>query len=351
MKRVVLGLSGGIDSAVSAWLLKRQGYDVHAVSFKFWDEENDFYRAKALYHQHKDALYIASQLNIEWEEIDATQLFSEIVIKAFADYYLQGKTPNPCINCNPLVKWRLLSEMAKIRDCGLIATGHYAGITQWNGKWFLRSGKDNIKDQSYMLWKLSEKQICRTIFPLADLLKQDVKKIAEEAGLSALVNKQESYNICFLPRQDYREWLKTNYPESATEGAIVNDSGNRIGTHSGICFYTVGEELKNLPQQKRLFVNHIFPDINVIEATEKERLYQYELKIVFPSMYLPEHFVEGSETMVRIRGKERPHQAVFESISNNMISLKLSDPIFAPSKGQSAVFYHQDCVVGGGEIG
>lgn len=331
-------------------LLKEQGYEVLGVSFKFWGNEDDFYLSKALYHQRKDALKIAHHLDIPWQEVDAQVLFREKVVTPFAEDYLSGRTPNPCIDCNPYVKIHLLQELARHYGDASIATGHYVGKVYQNEKWFLTKGSDSVKDQSYMLWKLSSQQLQQAVFPLAGYSKSDIKEFAARKELSFLSRKRESYNICFLQGRDYRDWLKTHHPERIVPGDIIDGAGKKIGTHEGIAFYTIGTELSTSGEEGRMFVEEVVPESNVLVATPKEALCKKELLVENTQLYHPELFYKGSEVMVRIRGKEQEHLAIIEDMGGDKVRLYIPGAVFAPSPGQSAVFYEKEVVVGGGII-
>ena len=215
--RVLMAMSGGIDSGVSAMLLKEQGYELVGVTFRTFDSitESCMAREKGCCSVDSifEAKHLAEQLGFEHHILDARDTFRKTVIQNFIDEYLQCRTPNPCVLCNPIIKWGLLLEMADEMGCEKLATGHYARIGRNGDRFFLRKGKDGLKDQTYFLWKLTSGHLSRTLFPLGDLTKSEVRALAAEHGFVKLSQKKESEEICFVPDNNYRNFLKENVPD------------------------------------------------------------------------------------------------------------------------------------------
>jgi tRNA-specific 2-thiouridylase len=246
--RVLVAMSGGIDSSIAAIMLHEQGYEVIGMTMKTWDYSTSGGNKKETgccsLDSINDARNIAVNLGFPHYIIDIREEFGDYVIDHFTSEYLEGRTPNPCVLCNTHIKWDSLLRRADQLDCEFIATGHYARIRLENVRYVVSRGKDLQKDQSYALWGISQESLSRTIFPLGDLHKTDIKALALQKGLFELASKSESYEICFVPDNDYRGFLRrrvAGLEEKVAGGAFVLETGEVVGSHEGYPFYTVGQ--------------------------------------------------------------------------------------------------------------
>lgn len=352
--RVLLAMSGGLDSSVSAILLKQSGYSVIGVTYRPYDSVLRSCKEKETGCCHPDTLLEAKQLagtlGIEHHIIDFREKFKELIISNFINEYLQGRTPNPCVLCNKKIKWGLLSEEAKRRQCGFIATGHYARISEANGRYYLQKAKDLAKDQSYFLWMLSQENLRQTLFPLGNLKKDEVRRIASEQGFSRLAEKKESQEICFIPDDDYRRFLKENAENLPGRGNFLDRNGKVLGEHEGYPFYTIGQR-KGLkialghPQ----YVTATDCHTNTVTLGDKNEL---ELKqAIVDNLVFMKYFngMENIKTEVKIRYKTPPVPCNIQLLGNKL-KVDFITPASAVTPGQSAVFYEGDDVVAGGII-
>ena len=247
MKKLLLAMSGGIDSSVSALMLLDK-YEITGATFRTYDsmKESCIAREKGCctIESIMEAKRFAQSLGIEHHIVDFRERFAETVISNFVSEYLHGRTPNPCVVCNREIKWGIMLQKADELGCEYIATGHYARIMHENGRYFLRKGVDLSKDQTYFLWRLTQDNLSRTVFPLGEYTKDQIRAIADEKGFKALVKKRESQEICFVPDDDYRNFLRSQVPdidEKIGEGDIVSTDGKVLGKHKGFPFYTIGQ--------------------------------------------------------------------------------------------------------------
>lgn len=352
--RVLLAMSGGLDSSVSAILLKQAGYSVVGITYRPYESVLKSCKEKETGCCHPDTLldakHLAGTLGIEHHIIDFRKEFEETIIRNFIDEYLKGRTPNPCVLCNKMIKWGLLAEEAKKRQCEYIATGHYARISEANGRYYLQKAKDLAKDQSYFLWMLSQENLRQTIFPLGNLKKDEVRRIASEQGFSRLAEKKESQEICFIPDDDYRRFLKENAGNLPGSGNFLNSDGRVLGEHEGYPFYTIGQR-KGLkialghPQ----YVTATDYQTNTVTLGDKKELEVQEASVdnlVFMK-YL--HGLEDIKTEVKIRYKTLPVPCHVQLLGDKL-KVDFISPAAAVTPGQSAVFYEGDDVVAGGII-
>lgn len=338
--RVLLGMSGGVDSTAACVLLQRQGFSV--VGLTIDNTESD----AAI-----EAAAVASVLGIEHHVAHERQTFDRCVAEPFAQAWLQGLTPNPCVECNPRFKFRILSEWAEKLDCQYIATGHYAGISCADGIYMIRRGADRLKDQSYFLWKLGQEVLSKTLFPLVDLTKADARAVLREAGLEAKSRDGESMEVCFIA-DDYREWLRRRIPDLDSlvgPGHFVDSGGRIIGTHKGFQYYTVG-------QRKGLQVAFGEPRYVLRTNAEKNTVMLGKADELNAGWMLLENwnFADipyGDELQVQIRYRGAALSCVIERIvDDGRLLVRFLEPANAVTPGQSAVFYKDDCIVGGAKI-
>ena len=340
--KVALLMSGGVDSSYSAYLLKQQGYEVKGFYLKLHDKEekHEIY----LRNCHK----VAENLGFDFEVIEAKEAFKEKVYNEFIESYRRGETPNPCALCNPLMKFGLALEEALRQGCEKIATGHYARIGEIDGIRRVQEARDKSKDQSYFLYAISQEAIERLIFPLGDMLKEEIKVKAFEVmpWLGSLETYKESQEICFVDT-DYIDILKKHY-EVEKEGKVKDVHGNVIGTHKGYMQFTIGKRkgftVKGAHEPH--FVLSINPQKNEIVVGKKEELATTDVFALNKS--LPANFKEG-EYFIKIRYRSIPSRAHLR-IDGDKIVAKLKEPIYGVAKGQALVVYVEDKVLGGGVI-
>ena len=352
MTKVIVGMSGGVDSAVAAYLLKQQGYEVMGVTLRTWgsDEEGDSRCCEI-----DEARRICEILDIKYLPHNCTSLFKAKVVDPFVDAYLEGMTPNPCIECNRFVKWAKLMELADIFGAEYVATGHYAFIEKLpNGRYTVRKALHKGKDQTYMLYKLSQEQLARTIMPLGKYTKDEVRAIAEEAGLPC-AHKEDSQEICFVTEGRYTDFIGEHTEKSLPgEGDFVDEEGNVLGKHKGIYQYTVGQRKGlGIALGYPAFVTKICPENNTVVLGTEESLMCDSFfcrDVNFLSIPVPQ-----TGDKVRCLAKARYHQterpATLEMMEDGRIKVTLDEAVKGVSPGQSAVFYDENgCVVGGGLI-
>ena len=350
-KKVLVAMSGGVDSSVAAFLLKKQGYECIGCTMKLYDNK-DIGISKGhtccSLSDVEDARSVSYRLGIPYYVFNYSDDFRRKVIDKFVSEYLCGRTPNPCIDCNRYMKFDLLYNKAKILGCDYIATGHYAIIKEINGQYELHKGADASKDQGYVLYRLTQEQLAHMIFPLGYLSKNEVRKIAEDNGfLNA--HKPDSQDICFVPDGDYTKVIERFSGKQITTGDFVDTSGNVIGKHKGIIHYTVGQRKGlGISSQNPLYVCKINPQTSDIMLGHRDDLYQNKMivKDVNWVSGVSENQIKCS-VKIRYRGPELPCTVYLD---NDIASVIFDTPACAITPGQSAVFYNNDIILGGGII-
>ena len=328
--KVVLGLSGGVDSAVAACLLRQQGYEVHGLYLDIAGE-----RAR------EDAKAVAEMLGISIIIADISAELEEKVCRPFVEAYLRGETPNPCILCNPNVKFRTLLSYADSINAEFISTGHYARAKDGH----LYKGRPE-NDQSYMLSRLNPKQVERLVLPLGDYSKDEVRALAESFGLS-VAHKPASMEICFIPGKDYGSYIEKR-GIVPPEGNFVDDSGKLLGRHRGIHRYTVGQRRGlNIAVGKRIFVSQIRPETNEVVLSDNEELMAESISVRELSWLVPQALPFKAEVRVRHSHVSSPAEV---ALAGDCAEVHFIEPVRAPTKGQTAVFYVGDELIGGGFI-
>ncbi len=352
MTKVIVGMSGGVDSAVAALLLKQQGYEVIGVTLRTWGSEEE---GDSRCCEIDEARRISDILGIKYHPHNCTSLFKQKVVTPFVDAYLEGLTPNPCIECNRYVKWAKLMELADIFEAEYVATGHYAFIEKLpNGRYSVRKAAHIAKDQTYMLYKLSQEQLARTLMPLGKYTKDEVRKMAEEAGLPC-AHKEDSQEICFVTEGRYSDFICENTDKPIPEeGNFVDEEGNILGKHKGIYQYTVGQRKGlGIALGYPAFVTKIDTKNNTVVLGTEDALMCDEF-LCREVNFLSIPWMQAGET-VRCLAKARYHQtersATLEMLEDGCVKVKLDEAVKGVSPGQSAVFYDENgCVVGGGLI-
>ena len=355
-KRVLLGMSGGIDSTVSAMLLLEQGYEVVGVTFRTFDSIKESCLAKekgcCSVESIMEAKHNAEKMGFEHHIVDFRDTFRQCVIQNFIDEYMAGRTPNPCVLCNSHIKWGELMRVADEYGCDYIATGHYARIAERDGHMFLRTAVDTKKDQTYFLWMLTEEQLKRTIFPLGDLTKDEVREIARGHGYEKLAVKRESQEICFIPNDDYRSFLRANVPdynERVRAGEYIDKDGKVLGYHQGYVNYTIGQRKGlGIALGQPAYITHIDAATNRITLGTNEDMYASELK--FKNQRLKANSQQPLFAKVRYRSQAVEVKSHSIDDRTQIGSLVFSEPVWGVTPGQSVVLYQDDLVVGGGII-
>jgi len=357
MGKVLVAMSGGIDSTVSAVMLHEQGYEVIGITMKTWDYANSGGAKKETgccsLDSINDARQVAVELGFNHYIIDIREEFGNFVIDNFVDEYLAGRTPNPCVLCNTHIKWESLLKKADAMDCAFIATGHYAQVRNENNRYVISKGLDENKDQSYVLWGVSQQCLSRTIFPIGGFHKPAIRQMARDMGYMELSNKPESYEICFVPDNDYRGFLKRKDPtlEARVQGGNFLDvTGNVIGKHEGYPFYTIGQR-KGLGKAfgKPMFVTEIQPETNTVVLGEEVDLERNGMKVGKLNLQKYER-IEGSlPAITKVRYKHDGESSVIKE-DGDIIDVEFMTKVNAIAPGQSAVFYEDNDVIGGGII-
>jgi len=342
-KRVLVAMSGGVDSSITAALLQEQGYYVEGVTMKL---------TAGLCCDIGTAQAVCSHLGIMHHMFDAQVEFAQSIVQDFISEYRRGRTPNPCIRCNDLVKFRLLLEYARLNGFDFLATGHYARIAQDQTifRLVLKRGADSSKDQSYFLYRLTQEQMQSILFPIGDLRKVDVRKLARDLAFPA-ADRPESQEICFVPDNDYRSFLKEHAPEELRPGDIVMTDGKVVGRHSGIAFFTVGQRRKlGVTAGERLYVVRIEPATNRVVVGKLSELQTEEMTVSSLNFIPFDKLRMPMNVAVKIRYRSPLVPAAIEPMGADCIRVLFHRAVTGVCPGQAAVFYDGDVVVGGGII-
>ncbi|MBR9921720.1 MAG: tRNA 2-thiouridine(34) synthase MnmA [Bacteroidetes bacterium] len=356
--RVLVAMSGGIDSTVTAMMLHEQGYEVIGITMKTWDYASSGGSKKETgccsLDSINDARQVAVDMNFPHYIVDIREEFGDYVIDNFVDEYLAGRTPNPCVLCNTHIKWNSLLKRADAMGCEFIATGHYAKINEQDGRKFVTRAKDLNKDQSYVLWGLSQECLDRSRFPLGGYTKPEVRKMALDFGYEELSKKGESYEICFVPDNDYRGFLKRRVDgleERVDGGEFVNADGDVLGKHKGYPFYTVGQRKGlGLAFGEPMYVTEIQPQANRVVLGPVNELVRNGMKVGQLNLMKYKDLNGGMEAITKIRYRDSGALSKVVQTSDKEVDVEFFANVKGVAPGQSAVFYEGDDVVGGGII-
>ncbi len=350
-KKVVIGLSGGVDSAVAAYLLKEHGYEVIGVMLNL--SQND-----EIYLLHEggccslssvlDARKVAELLDIPFYVLNYKEVFKEKIVDYFVDEYVSGKTPNPCIECNRHIKFGKFLKSAKTLGADYVATGHYARVEKENDKYVLKKGVDQRKDQTYMLYTLTQNHLRNIVMPCGEYTKEQVREIAKKIGMD-IHNKKDSEEICFVPDGNHGKFISEI--KKVEEGNFIDKNGKILGKHKGIIYYTIGQRKGlNLSLGKPGYVIEIRPDTNEVVIGDEEDIFFNNAIVDKVNIISGENFEDGFMVQAKIRYQAKPCDAKLFRINDDEIKVVFDSPQRAMTKGQSLVFYDGDILVGGGII-
>ena len=356
--RILVAMSGGIDSTVTAMMLHEEGYEVVGVTMKTWDYANSGGSKKETgccsLDSINDARKVSVDMNFHHFIVDIREEFGDYVIDNFVDEYIAGRTPNPCILCNTHIKWESLLKRADALDCEKIATGHYAMINEANARKYISTAKDPRKDQSYVLWGLSQACLDRTIFPLGPYVKEEVRQMAFDYGYEELSKKPESYEICFVPDNDYRGFLKrrvSGLEEEVKGGTFIDAKGNVLGEHHGYPFFTIGQRRGlGIAFGEPMYVTEIQPKTNTVVLGPANELMKNGMDVYKVNSMKYEEIPQIDNIVTKVRYNS---QGAFSNLTpqdNGRVSVEFLANVRGIAPGQSAVFYEGNDVIGGGII-
>ena len=342
--RILLGMSGGTDSSVAAMLLLEQGYHVIGITFRFWDEGES--------KQLEDAAELADRLNIPHIVYDARDMFHEKIVRYFIDEYLEGRTPFPCAKCNNELKWKLIFQEAARLGCERVSMGHYVNVAQENNRYFISEGTDKDKDQSFFLWGLSQEQLSKIVFPLGKYTKTEVREMARKRGFETVAKKKDSLGVCFCPG-DYRSFLHSQLKEPKNHifpGNFLDEAENILGRHKGYPLYTIGQRRGLIHLNRAVFVKEIRPQTNEVVLAPLKSLYKSEFFVHNYNIVDKDLFSDKFDTITRIRYRKQNTLSRIIFLNKNRLKIELAEPLESIAPGQTAVFYRDGKVLGGGFI-
>jgi len=350
-KRALIAMSGGVDSSVAAFLLKQQGYECIGCTMKLYNNDDIGVKSRTCcsLNDVQDARSVAYKLNMKYYVLNFSADFKDKVIDKFVKSYETGRTPNPCIDCNKYMKFEKLYNMAQNLECNYIVTGHYARIEKVNDKYYLKKAVDDTKDQSYVLYNLTQEQLAHTLFPLGNLHKTQIRDIAKENGFIN-ADKPDSQDICFVPNGNYVEAIERFSENKIKEGNFIDKSGKVIGQHKGIVYYTIGQRRGLGCFQKHVYVCNISAKDNTVMLGDQEDLYKKEFIVTDFNWISGKPTAENFSCSVKIRYKQKEHKADIKVLDDNKVKIVFDEPQKAITPGQAAVLYDGDIVLGGGTI-
>ncbi|WP_446899679.1 tRNA 2-thiouridine(34) synthase MnmA [Clostridium sp. LBM24168] len=352
-KRVVVGMSGGVDSSVAAYLLKNQGYDVMGITMQVW-QDDEYYEGMesgcCSLGAVDDARMVAYDLGIPYYVMNFKEEFKRDVIDYFVSEYMKGRTPNPCIACNKFLKFDELLKRAIDLGADYVATGHYATIDKIDDRYVLRKSQDDRKDQTYVLYGLNQFQLAHTLMPCGNYRKTEIRKIAKEIGLD-VHDKKDSEEICFIPDNDHGSYINRQLNGRVKVGNFVDKSGNILGKHKGIVYYTIGQRKGlGISFGTPMYVIDIDYSKNRVVLGSEEDIMKDEF-IIKDVNFMPfETLKRNLDVQCKIRYSAKPREAVISPYKDGRVKVKFEEPQRAITKGQSAVFYQGNIMIGGGTI-
>lgn len=354
-QKVVIGMSGGVDSSAAAWLLKEQGYDCIGATMEIWKPKENLLQEQeggcCGLSAVEDARRVADRIGIPYYVMNFRREFEENVISYFIREYENGNTPNPCIACNRYVKWESLLERSLSIGAEYIATGHYARIRKLpNGRYAIANSKTSKKDQTYALYNLTQRQLAHTLMPVGDYTKEEIRAIAARAGLLT-ADKPDSQEICFIPDNDYASFIKKNGTKEISEGNFVTKDGTVLGRHKGITHYTVGQRKGlGLSLGHPCFVLEVRPETNEVVIGSNEDTFSNVVYAEHLNFMGIEDIEDELRALVKIRYSHAGAMATLKRVGKDKIQCTFDEPQRASTPGQALVFYLDDYVAGGGTI-
>ncbi|MEO8796171.1 MAG: tRNA 2-thiouridine(34) synthase MnmA [Daejeonella sp.] len=354
--RILVAMSGGVDSSVAAVMLHEQGYEVIGLTMKTWDYASSGGSSKETGCCSLDSINDARALAVGYGFphyiLDIRDEFGDFVIDNFVDEYLAGRTPNPCVLCNTHIKWEALLKRANKLDCEFIATGHYANIRlQDSGRYVISKGKDEHKDQSYVLWGVSQENLARTQFPLGSFAKSEIRQMAKDMGQLELANKSESYEICFVPDNDYRAFLRNkveDLDERIGPGNFMLSNGTVVGKHLGYPYYTIGQRKGlGIALGHPMYVTRIMPESNTVMLGTEDELEKSQALVRNINLVKYENINQPLEAVTKIRYKDAGALSTLQQ-NGDFINVNFHHAVSGIAPGQSAVFYEGNDLLGGG---
>ena len=353
--KVVVGMSGGVDSSVAAWLLKEQGYDVIGVTMQIWQDEDNVVQEEnggcCGLSAVDDARRVAASIGIPYYVMNFKDEFKKTVIDYFTEEYLNGRTPNPCIACNRYVKWEALLQRSLSIGADYIATGHYARIDRLpNGRYAIRRSATLAKDQTYALYNLTQEQLAHTLMPVGEYSKDQIRKMADEIGLM-VAHKPDSQDICFVPDGDYASFIEETTDHPLPEGNFVSPDGKILGRHKGIIHYTVGQRKGlGLALGYPAFVLEIRPETNEVVIGTYDESLTHTVRANELNFMSVEDITEPMRVFAKIRYNHKGAWCTVEKTGEDEITCTFDEPIRAATPGQAVVLYDGEYVLGGGTI-
>lgn len=352
-KKVVIGMSGGVDSSVAAYILKEQGYEVIGIMMKLSPDNPDYEENESgccSISAANDARRVADVLDIPFYVMNFKDAFKKNVIDNFIDEYMEGRTPNPCIVCNKVIKFEEFLRKAKGLGADYIATGHYAKIEKIEDRYLLKKSDDDKKDQTYALYSLTQEQLRHTLMPCGDYTKPEIRNIAERIGLE-VYRKKDSQEICFIPDNDHGAYIEKHSGREVKPGNFVDKKGTVLGKHKGIVYYTIGQRKGlGIALGKPVFVTDINPLTNQVVLGDEEDIFRTALVAKDLNFIMFDKIESDLRVTAKIRYSAKPQLATLIPLENNRIKVVFDEKQRAITKGQSVVFYIENTVVGGGII-
>jgi len=352
MKKALIAMSGGVDSSVAALLTKEAGFSCIGCTMKLYDlpEDTSCERSCCSLRDTEDARSVAYRLGMPYYVFNFKDEFYREVIDTFIRSYENGKTPNPCIDCNRFLKFGKLFDRARILDCDKVVTGHYARIERHNDVYYLKKALDPTKDQSYVLYAMTQQQLAHTLFPLGTLRKTEVREIAAAHGF-ATADKAESQDICFVPDGDYARAIEAYTGKRYPPGPFLSVDGRPMGTHKGLIRYTVGQRKGlGISSPEPLYVCRICPENNTVYLGGREALFARRVRVQHMNWIAGTAPTAPFRCHVKLRYRQREQAATVDPLDGETVSILFDEPQRAPTPGQAAVLYQDDTVLGGGEI-